>query len=173
MFLIAALLYRLTTEVLMDNKDLSKFLGKLVSRSENQEAINKVWAEAHEELSADPNCTVSIKPLDVSIFGNDVAGKVGSCRLSIFRAGTAYNRERHPNSTQFVFSLEGCGEIYVLEESGSWRVDRLGGVENGALETCGHWTPAGIWHQPIPSKDHDWVVLAFHTATEVQDEFMV
>ena len=157
----------------MDNKDLLKCLEKLVSRFENQEALNKAWAEAHEELSADPNCAVSIKPLDVSILGNDVAGKVGSCRLSIFRAGTAYNRERHPNSTQFIFSLEGSGEIHVLEESGSWRVDRLGGVDNGALETRWHWIPAGIWHQPIPSKDHNWVVLAFHTEAEVQDEFMV
>ncbi len=157
----------------MDNKDISKFLEKLISRSENQEAINKAWAEAHEELSADPNCTVSIKPLNISVFGNDVAGKVGSCRLSIFRAGMAYNRERHPNSIQFLFSLEGSGEIHVLEESGSWRVDCVGGVEDGASETRRHWIPAGIWHQPIPSKDHQWVVLAFHTAAEVQDEFMV
>ncbi len=157
----------------MDNRDLSKFIEKLIGRSENQEAINKVWAEAYEELSTDPNCAVSIKPLDVSIFGNDVAGKVGSCRLSLFRAGTAYKRERHPNSAQFLFSLEGSGEIHVLEESGSWRVDRLGEVENGTLETRRHWIPAGIWHQPISSQDHNWVLLAFHTAAEVQDEFMI
>lgn len=157
----------------MNTEDRIQYLKKLIRKSKNQMLINNAWAEADEKLSADPKCTVSIESLDVSAFGCDAVDIIGTCRLSIYRAGTAYHRERHLNSTQIVFSLEGSGEINVLEKNGSWRIDHIGKMDNGSLAPLTHWVPAGVWHQPLASKDQNWVVLAFHTAREIKDEFMV
>ena len=117
------------------------------------------------ELQTDEAREVATFPIAIDVYTEVLPEEIGSCRVSAMRKGTQGRRERHPNADQYVASLEGTGEIRTLKQS-SWRGDIVSRDKEGL-----HYVPANVWHQPIPEKHNDWIVVAFHTASEVEDEY--
>ena len=148
-------------------ESLEKTVDEKLNLGPVKARLNDLQKEVQDEFSLNPDAFVAVRFVPISLFGDQLPQEVKSCRLSVMRAGTAYKRERHPNADQYVRSLDGSGEIRVLEGE-NWRIDRLGPSE----ELMWHCVPAGTWHQPVPSEQSHWYVLAFHTADQVFDEYM-
>ena len=94
--------------------------------------------------------------------------EVASCRLSILQPKTKSHVERHANSAQYIYAIEGVG-VTGVEMGGRWRVDTYGG-KSKSLEDRWHATPAGTWHYSLAPEAGEWVIMAFHTAKKVSDE---
>ena len=80
--------------------------------------------------------------------------------------------ERHANSTQYLFALDGPVETHVQTEDG-WRVDCYGQGDPAALENRWHVVPAGVWHKSVAPGGRNWSVVAFHSARDVRDEYQM
>jgi hypothetical protein len=78
--------------------------------------------------------------------------------------------ERHANSTQYLFVLDGLVETHVQTADG-WRVDRYGQGDAAVLENRWHVVPQGVWHKSVAPGGRNWGVVAFHSAREVSDEY--
>ena len=96
----------------------------------------------------------------------DWRGAIGSMRVVLTRAGSGGRIERHSNSTQYLFALDGSVETHVHSTDGL-RVDRYGQGGSVDLEDRWHVVPPGTWHRSI-ARD---AVVAFHSARQVIDEY--
>jgi hypothetical protein len=142
-------------------------LRRFVERPEVLAVLREAEKRALAALAADPAAPAAVE--------NVVRGQlpacavaIGSVRVAVFREGCDGGPERHPNSTQYLYSLSGRGETRVLTDRG-WRIDRYGVGAN--LEDRLHLVPEGVWHLSAATPDSRWSVVALHTATEVQDEY--
>ncbi|MBK8063220.1 MAG: hypothetical protein IPK29_03415 [Betaproteobacteria bacterium] len=95
---------------------------------------------------------------------------IATLRVAVSRAGADTAVERHPNSDQYLFVLDGPVETHV-ETSGGWRVDRYGEGSVAVLENRWHLVPRGVWHKSNAPGPRDCTVVALHTAQDVKDEF--
>lgn len=143
---------------------LNIFLGQPSIRELMKAAQSYVLTEINTDVAIE----VATFPFALESIEDLLPKEIGSCRVSAMRKGTQCRRERHPNADQYVVSLQGRGEIWVLETD-SWRKDI---VTSHSLEARLHYVPAGTWHQPTASQGGDWVVAAFHTAIDVEDNYM-
>lgn len=132
----------------------------------------EILAEARRIVTAklqdDPSSSAAVETLDLKKLTN-VPTKVGTIRVAVIREGFDGGFERHSNSTQVLFSLDGTGETHVQTDRG-WRVDRYG--KGSSLEDRWHVVPQAVWHKSAAPGPGNWTVVAFHTAREVQDEFV-
>ena len=133
--------------------------------------IAQAAAQARCVLASDGNRLAGTVPIEESVFESELPIELQSCRLSVMRGGSAYKIERHPNGTQFVYSLEEAGTISVFDGE-SWATSSLTSDPTAPLASRWHVVPANTWHQPVPGA-RDWVVLAFHSAPahELIDEY--
>lgn len=149
-------------------RELVEVLATFAKREEVNVALTEAHHAATEKLQADPRSSAAVETLDLELF-SDVPMEIGTIRVAVIREGFDGGFERHSNSTQVLFSLEGTGETHVQTDRG-WRVDRYG---NGpALEDRWHVVPQAVWHKSAAPGPGNWTVVAFHTAREVQDEFV-
>ena len=149
-------------------------LRKLEGILENQPvriAVDAAIAEAKRQLDLDRQRPAGSVQLPLSESDASFPAGINSCRVVVFRAGREFQIERHPNSHQRVLSLEGSGKIRVFEKSAPRSVS-LRSDMHGPLELRWASLSENIWHQPI-SGSKDWVVLTFHTASEIEliDEY--
>lgn len=133
------------------------------------------------------------EPIPLSIYGNALPAMIRSSWVFILRAGTNTGAERHPNSHQRMMSFEGSGDMQVekakqtlnsesvreqaaqrstpnaevrpqsAESSGKWQSNVLVSDPDALLERRWISIPENVWHQPVVSKEADWVVVSFHT----------
>ncbi len=157
----------------MDQREQA-FLRKLEGVLENQPAriaIDAAISEAKRQLDADRQRRAGSVQVPLSDCGQSLPSSIKSCRVFVLRAGSEFQTERHPNSHQRVLSLEGTGKIRVFDKLRPRDVS-LGSDMHGPLELRWASLSENIWHQPV-SGNEDWVVLTFHTASEMEliDEY--
>lgn len=154
-----------------DTHQIGLVIQNIVRNPEFSVLFAEATKEARAILASDANRLAGTVPIDRALFGSDLPEKLKSCRLSVMRGGSAYKIERHPNGTQFVYSLEQSGTISVFDGK-SWHTSHLSSEREAPLTARWHVVPASTWHQPVPG-EKDWVVLAFHTAAadELIDDY--
>jgi hypothetical protein len=116
------------------------------------------------------------EPIPLSIYGNALPAMICSSWVFILRAGTNTGAERHPNSHQRMMSFEGSGDMQVEDEQQTsdvrgqtsdvtmrWQSNVLVSDPVALLERRWISIPENVWHQPVVSKQADWVVVSFHT----------
>lgn len=133
-------------------------------------ALRQAQAEAVAVLRRAPDLSSTFVTLDPVRLGAAVPPSVGTIRVAVSRAGADTAVERHPNSTQILFVLDGPVETHV-ETGAGWRVDRYGEGSASVLENRWHLVPPGVWHKSNAPGPGDCAVVAFHSAREVEDEY--
>jgi hypothetical protein len=147
-------------------RKIAQHLDDLVRLPSVRSAIQIATVEVQAELLRDASLKAASRPIPLSVFGPKVPAGVKSCRLFTLRANTPFDREMHPNSTQYILSLAGSGEIRVRQSRDTWKADRLGSESDSSLEQRWHSVQAGCWHQPVATGAKSWTVLGFHSASE-------
>lgn len=147
-------------------RKIAQHLDDLVRLPSVRSAIQIANDEVEVELFRDASLKGASRPIPLSLFGPKVPAGVKSCRLVTLRAHTPFDREMHPNSTQYVRSFAGSGEIRVRQSRGTWKANRLDSESDSTLDQRWHSVQAGCWHQPVPTGGKTWIVLGFHSASE-------
>jgi len=142
-------------------------LAAFTARPEVLAEFQRAQRRAADALRSNMELATKVETIDFGAFRNAPQG-IGSIRVAVIRAGFDGGNERHPNSTQYLFSLEGSGETYVHTQEG-WRRDTYG--TGAQIEDRFHVVPLGVWHKSAAPGPRDWTVVALHTAVAVQDDY--
>ena len=145
-------------------QDYLRTIEVLLENEKARFAIDKAALETKAMLDADPERLTAAVQVSLSVFGDNLPSEIKSCRVFAMRAGLESRIECHPNSHQRVLSLEGTGEIRVLDDPEPFTVS-LRSEMGGPLELRWGLLKENIWHQPVAGPEV-WVVLTFHTASE-------
>jgi mannose-6-phosphate isomerase-like protein (cupin superfamily) len=134
--------------------------------------VQRRFHEAGKEVAAavSENNIYSVIDLDMKSLTTPPPELVGTIRIAAFQPGTVTEYERHPNSVQFLYILQGTGETRVMRDD-AWHTDSYGEIRSGALSERWHLVEAGEWHRSAATGDMPLVVAALHTAKNVQDEY--
>lgn len=133
-------------------------------------ALRAAQFEAAAKLAREPGLRSTFVTLDPAGCGCLPVEGIGTLRVAVSRAGADTAVERHPNSTQYLYVLDGPVETHV-ETAAGWRVDRYGEGETAALEDRWHLVPQAVWHKSNAPGPGDCTVVALHSAREVADEY--
>ena len=144
-------------------------LDQFANRPEVLAVLHRARAEARGRLQREPNLAEAFVAIDLASLSASVPDAAGSLRVVVTRGAGGANIERHANSTQYLFVLDGPVETHV-QIDGTWRVDRYG-HGGGALEDRWHVIEPGLWHKTQASGLQHWAIVAFHSASEVHDEY--
>ena len=156
-------------------QDRSQLIGRAVVTLVSDSKVASLLAEATSKalviLESDQSKLAGTVPLQLDIFGDALPKELRACRLAVMRAGSAYHVERHPNATQYVYSLRESGSISILEDN-NWKTTELTSKASDPLSARWHIVPANTWHQPVPGSKN-WTVLGFHSvpSTELIDDY--
>jgi hypothetical protein len=145
-------------------------LDRFATRPDVLAALRRAQADAVRKLQRNPNIPATFISLDPSALGSAAPAAIGSIRVAVTRAAEGLGVERHANSTQYLFALDGPVETHVQTEDG-WRVDRFGQGDPAILENRWHVVPSGVWHKSVAPGGRNWSVVAFHSARDVRDEY--
>jgi hypothetical protein len=151
-----------------DDRTIVEELNRFATRPEVLAALRRALADAVRSLQRTPDLPATFLTVDPASLGGAAPAAIGSIRVAVTRDGAGV--ERHPNSRQYLFALDGPMETHVHSKQG-WRVDRFGDGEPTVLEHRWHVVPAGVWHRSLAPGRHNWGVVAFHTAKDVRDEY--
>ena len=142
-------------------------LNRFATRPDVLAALRRALADAVKKLQESPDLAATFVSLDPARLGGGVPASIGTVRVAVTRDGA--DVERHPNSRQYLFALDGPMETHVETEQG-WRIDRFGNGDPAVLEHRWHVVPTGVWHKSLSPGRRNWGVVAFHTAKHVADE---
>ena len=145
-------------------------LNAWVQQAPVMAALRAAQFEAAAKLAREPGLRSTFVTLDPAGCGSPPVEGIGTLRVAVSRAGVDTAVERHPNSTQYLYVLDGPVETHV-ETAAGWRVDRYGEGETAALEDCWHLVPQAVWHKSNAPGPGDCTVVALHSAREVADEY--
>jgi hypothetical protein len=140
-----------------------------VLRSENvRDQIRPIVERVRGELAGKKEALMTWEPIPLTVFGHALPPEIRSAWLFVLRAGADTGAERHPNSHQRMMSFQGSGDMQVQERSSApsdegWKSNMLISVSDAPLEERWISIPQNVWHQPVISKEADWVVVSFHT----------
>ena len=66
-----------------------------------------------------------------------------------------------------MMSFQGSGDMQLhagnSKTTGQWQSNKLISDSDAPLEKRWISIPQNVWHQPVISKEADWVVVSFHT----------
>ena len=138
--------------------------------------IRPVLKRVHARLCRETGALMAWEPIPLTIYGGTLPGAIKSSWVFVLRAGANTGAERHPNSRQRMMSFQGSGDMQVQPESSKtsgqrtevgddWQSNTLISDSNAPLEKRWISIPQNVWHQPVISKETDWVVVSFHTAS--------
>ncbi len=141
-------------------------------RAQIEPIVERVRAQLRASHQA-PARPMAWEPIPLSIYPSPLPAGIGSSWVFILRAGTNTGAERHPNSHQRMMSWEGSGDMQTEKSAADtaattaktikWRSNVLVSDPGAPLERRWISIPQNVWHQPVVSKDIDWVVVSFHT----------
>jgi hypothetical protein len=140
-----------------------------ILRSEKVRALIRPVAERlRAKLSRKTSSLMAWEPVPLTIYGGGLHGAIKSSWVFVLRAGVNTGAERHPNSHQRMMSFQGSGDMQVQEGSaapnnGGWQSNVLISDSDAPLGKRWISIPQNVWHQPVISKEADWVVVSFHT----------
>ncbi|NAS29992.1 hypothetical protein GTQ40_03315 [Flavobacteriaceae bacterium R38] len=132
--------------------------------------LTTISKELLPEISAEQ--PYAVRDVSTREFGENLPGEVGSIRVAVFFPNEETKIERHPNSTQFLFSIDGSGETRVLRDQ-KWEKDVYGENYEASLDSRWHYVEKNAWHQSVAVGNKPWTLVAIHTATDVQDEYQI
>lgn len=140
-----------------------------ILRSENvRTLILPVVGRVHASLSRETDALMAWEPIPLTIYGGTLPRAIKSSWVFVLRAGANTGAERHPNSHQRMMSFQGSGDMQIQEGSSApndepWKSKILISDSEAPLEKRWISIPQNVWHQPVISKETDWVVVSFHT----------
>src|SRR4030095_11365196 len=119
-------------------------------------------------LSQETGALMAWEPIPLTIYGGAVPDAIRSSWIFVLRAGANTRAERHPNSHQRMMSFQGSGDMQVqagrsAPNNEGWQSNMLISDPDAPLEKRWISIPQNVWHQPLISKEADWVVVSFHT----------
>ena len=149
-------------------------LDQILRSEKVRTLIRPVVTRVHAKLSRETGALMAWEPIPLTIYGSTLPGAIKSSWVFVLRAGANTGAERHPNSHQRMMSFQGSGDMQVQPErsktSGQrtevgdeWQSNTLTSDSNAPLEKRWISIPQNVWHQPVISKETDWVVVSFHT----------
>jgi len=153
-----------------DERSVVEELDRFAARPDVLAALRRAQADAVKKLQRNPNTAATFISLDPLELGCSAPVVIGSIRVAVTRDAEGEGVERHANSSQYLFALDGPVETHVQTEDG-WRVDRYGQGDPAALENRWHVVPPGVWHKSVAPGRRNWSVVAFHSARDVSDEY--
>jgi hypothetical protein len=129
--------------------------------------IRPVAERVRAKLSRETGALMAWEPVPLTIYGT-LPGAIKSSWVFVLRAGANTGAERHPNSHQRMMSFQGSGDMQVQDGSSApnderWQSNILISDLDAPLEKRWISIPQNVWHQPVISKETDWVVVSFHT----------
>lgn len=140
-----------------------------VARSGVRAAIDAAADELLPAISSDR--PLAFTELRLDDLGVPPPEGIGTIRIAVFHPGCETGIERHPNSTQFLYSVRGTGETRVLRGD-RWETDCYGEISDAALlEERWHVVEKGVWHHSVARGTEPWILAALHTAGRVEDEY--
>src|SRR5690349_18869533 len=140
-----------------------------ILRSEKVRTLIRPVAErVQAKLSRETGALMAWEPIPLTIYGGSLPGAIKSIWVFVLRAGANTGAERHPNSHQRMMSFQASGDMQMQEGSSApnherWQSKILISDSEATLEKRWMSIPRNVWHQPVISKETDWVVVSFHT----------
>ncbi|PYK68471.1 MAG: hypothetical protein DME45_07290 [Verrucomicrobia bacterium] len=130
--------------------------------------IRPVMERVRTRLSQETGALMAWEPIPLTIYGGALPDAIKSSWVFVLRAGANTGAERHPNSHQRMMSFQGSGDMQLQAGSlapndESWQSNILISDSDAPLEKRWISIPQNVWHQPVISKEGDWVVVSFHT----------
>jgi hypothetical protein len=156
--------------ITQEERPVVEELDRFATRPEVLAALRRAQSDAVKKLRRNPDIPATFISLDSSGLGCAAPAAIGSIRVAVTRGADGAGVERHANSTQYLFALDGPVETHVLTENG-WRADRYGQGDPPLLEDRWHVVPPGVWHKSVAPGRREWSVVAFHFAKDVSDEY--
>ena len=154
-------------------RDILERLDEIVRGEEVREKILPIVERVRAKLAKRPNEVMAWEPIPLAMFGNALPSKIRSGWVFLLRAGVNTGPERHPNSHQRMMCFDGIGDMQITTDLDSpWQSNVLGNDSKAPLEQRWVSIPQNVWHQPVVSREADWVVVSFHTvpAAELIEE---
>jgi len=157
-----------------EEREILVGLDQILRSEKVRTLIRPVVKRVHARLSRETGALMAWEPIPLTIYGNTLPGAIKSSWAFVLRAGANTGAERHPNSHQRMMSFQGSGDMQVQPESSktrgqrtevgdAWQSNMLISDSNAPLEKRWISIPQNVWHQPVISKETDWVVVSFHT----------
>jgi hypothetical protein len=158
-------------------------LDQILRSEKVRTLIRPVVERVHAKLSRETDALMAWEPIPLTTYGGVLPGAIKSSWVFVLRSGANTGAERHPNSHQRMMSFEGSGDMQVqagssktrsqsTEVGDQWQSNMLISDSDAPLEKRWISIPQNVWHQPVISKEADWVVVSFHTvpAAELIEE---
>ena len=143
-------------------------LDQILRSEEVRTLIRPVVERVRAKLSRETSALMGWEPIPLTIYGGALRDVIKSSWVFVLRAGANTGAERHPNSHQRMMSFQGSGNMQTQAGSSApnndgWQSNKLISDSNAPLEKRWISIPRNVWHQPVISKEADWVVVSFHT----------
>ena len=143
-------------------------LDQILRSEKVRTLLRPVVERVRAKLSRETGSVMAWEPIPLTTYGDVLLGAIKSSWVFVLRAGANTGAERHPNSHQRMMSFQGSGDMQVQEGSSApndecWQSNILISDSDAPLEKRWISIPQNVWHQPVISKDADWVVVSFHT----------
>ena len=147
-----------------EERAVLEMLDQAVSSKAVDAQIRPVVERVRRDLARRSKAVMAWEPIPLTIFGDTLPAGIRSSWVFILRAGVNTGAERHPNSHQRMMSLDGVGDLQTRTNLESpWNSNVLKSDPSAPLEQRWISIPKNVWHQPVISKEADWVVVSFHT----------
>jgi hypothetical protein len=151
-----------------EEREILVGLDQILRSEKVRTLIRPVVKRVHAKLSRENGALMAWEPIPLTIYGGTLPGAIKSSWVFVLRSGGNTGAERHPNSHQRMMSFQGSGDMQVQEGSSApnderWQSNIL--ISDSDARLAKRWIsiPQNVWHQPVISKETDWVVVSFHT----------
>lgn len=151
-----------------EEREILVGLDQILRSEKVRTLIRPVVKRVHGRLSRKTGALMAWEPVPLTIYGGTLPSAIKSSWVFVLRAGANTGAERHPNSHQRMMSFQGSGDMQMQEGSSApnnerWQSKILISDSKAPLEKRWISIPRNVWHQPVISKETDWVVVSFHT----------
>lgn len=147
-------------------RDILVGLDRILRSEKVLKSIRPVVARVRARLAQETGALMAWEPIALTNYGGTLPDAIKSSWVFVLRAGTNTGAERHPNSHQRMMSFQGSGDMRIQEgtpKRENWHSNLLISDPSAPLEKRWISIPRNVWHQPVISKEADWVVVSFHT----------
>jgi hypothetical protein len=156
-----------------EERTILERLNNAVRSPEVLTQIQPIVERVHADLVSKPDVVMTWSPIPISTYRGALPAQIKSSWIFVLRAGANTGAERHPNSHQRMMSFVGTGDMQIGETKSDtnirhsrdieWQSNVLIGDPAASLEQRWIFIPQNVWHQPVVSRETDWVVVSFHT----------
>jgi hypothetical protein len=168
----------------VDDRAILQTLDAILKSDEVRAKIQPIAERVRAVLAWKDKSVMAWEPIPLAIFGGALPPQIRSSWVFILRADVNTGAERHPNSHQRMMSWEGSGDLQTEKSAADqptqkatarhstaattaktikWQSNVLVSDPGAPLERRWISIPENAWHQPVVSKEADWVVVSFHT----------